>query len=870
MSAYKYIISFSYLALALLSCVKDPQENAKEDTSAMWMCFTAYNDSGVESKTWLSDNTVRWHTDDVIGIQDRLTPSNNPVIDYNRQFTVSSMNKDGSAVFSGSAVGGQSIYYASYPYDKKNYVNTAGMMRIGFISDQKATAPGTFDRTYNSSAAMLKDGVFHFKNLGGLLKFNLKGTNVTKVTLKANDGGTVGGVYYIYFDDEGNIDESRTTMPSNGKRLTMTLSPSETNTFASGDYYFVLTPRTYTGGMNITFTLDDGSSMTAVCNQDIVVTRSCITSIGTFDTSSDPLSDKTLEIKSALDMNKGESETNSHADMTDRSVLSPIGGTYVRLEETVTNVARPVYPRFIKTDAGDYLMFYHEGVTTSSGGTSWAGNECQYMRSSDLVNWTWEEKLLKAYVITDCVGKSNKRGYAGANMVKLVNGDILVVASTRAISNYRDRNADNGLAIRISSDNGKTWGAEQIVYVGTNWEPMPVVLPSGRIHIYYTDSKKLPEGAFGSGKEVISTGSSFIWSDDNGKTWNGGSNNAAEHYLGFAQVRYEYYSQLIMTDQMPSVITLNGSNKMAAAAESFIGGANYESYISLAYTDNNGSWGIPDSRGRLPKDRNDNFILGCAPYLVQFPSGETVLAYNENSVFYMRQGNALAQNFGEEIKVFNHGSNYGKGFWGALYCADPHRMVASIGGNGNVMQVGQFYLNHSIKASTHVVTVDGNNNDWEDTDEALYVCSLEDAKASLRCSRNGDFMYFVFDVEDMTISSEDYISLYLSDATSNTLTSSSIRITASYKGLKTFSLYNNGYWTETSGNVNVSSRYNDTTGNADYSKGYVVEIAIPMSSLPVSSGKILVNAALHDNNKDVSIIHTSGTSTSKWMIIYNL
>ena len=863
----KHITAVMLLAVSFISCMKDPQEDVVTDAAVGFMRFTACNDTACDTKTYLEGNNVMWHKDDVIGIHDKLTSS--PDVNCNREFEIESINTDGTAVFTGVASKDQDVYYATYPYDPKNYVTAEGRMRIGFLSSQTASAPGTFDKTFNSSAAMLKDGKLHFKNLGGLLKFNLKHQNVTKVTLKANDGGTVGGVYFIYLDSNGNIDESRTTLPSNGKRTTMTLTPSGGDVFAAGDYYFVLTSKTYKGGMNITFYLKDGTSKTAVCNQDVEVKRSKITYIGSFSTVEDSNSDSTLEIMSATDMNKGSSEVNSHADMLDRSVLTPVGGTYVMLDETVMKDSRPVYPRFVKTAKDDYLMFYHTGAIKSNGGVSWAGNECQYMRSSDLVNWTWEQKLFKAFSFTDCTGKSNKRGYAGANMVTLANGDILSVASTRAISSYRDRNADNGLAIRISHDNGLTWEAEQIVHVGTNWEPMPIVLPSGRIHIYYTDSKKLSEGAFGSGKEVISSGTSYIWSDDNGKTWNGGSNNAAEHLLSFAQVRYEYGSQLIMTDQMPAVIVLNGSNRLAAAAESFIGGASYTSYISLAYTDENGSWGTPDSRGVLPKDRNDNFILGSAPYLVQFPSGESVLAYNRNSVLYMRQGNAQARDFGDEIRVFAEGSS--NGFWGTLYCFDSHSMVAGIGGSSSVMQVGQFYLNHAIKASEHAVTADGSNKDWNETDEALYICQLEKAKASLRCSKTGDYVYFAFDVADENVSENDYVSLYLSDASETSLSSTSIRLRASCKGLKDFCKYNGNTWTSANTDIEASARYNATTNNSsDTDKGYVVEFAIPTSALPISAGKLLVNASIHDEGSDASIVDASGYKTNKWMIINNL
>ena len=575
---------------------------------------------------------------------------------------------------------------------------------------------------------------------------------------------------------------------------------------------------------------------------------------------------QTLTIATIDDVNQGKSEINSHKDLLSTSILTPIAGTYVQLDESVTHEEKPVYPRFIKTDAGDYLMFYHYGTT------SWAGNECEYMRSTDLVNWTWEKKLFSVFAITDCEGKSNKRAYAGANMVKLANGDILVVASTRAISNYRDRNADNGLAIRISKDNGHTWGEEQIVYVGTNWEPMPVVLPSGQIQIYYTDSKKLTPGAFGAGNEVISTGSSYIWSDDNGKTWQGGSNNAAEHSIGFAQVRYEYGSQIILTDQMPAVIALNNSTKLAAAAESFIGGQGYTSYISLAYSGDNYDWGTPDTKGVVPEDRVDNFVRGCAPYLVQFPSGETVLAYNESNVFYMMQGNAEARNFGAARKVFDKDLTTGKGFWGTLYCPDSHRMVAGVGGSGAILQVGQFYLNHAIKASTHSVTMDGNNTEWKNTDEALYLCSLGDAKAFVRCSKDSENLYFIFDVKESEISKDDYVQLFLSDPSKTTVGSHSIRVKASYTGLKTSGNYAGG-WKETETGATAVASYDGTPGyHSDTDNGYIVEISVPLSSLNIVDGKLLINASLFDikNGGEDALVSTAGKSTEGWICVTGL
>ena len=92
-----------------------------------------------------------------------------------------------------------------------------------------------------------------------------------------------------------------------------------------------------------------------------------------------------------------------------------------------------------------------------------------------------------------------------------------MVSEYRGLTDFRHRVKDNGLAIKTSSDEGKSWTMEKRINVGTCWEPRPLVLPSGRVIIYYTDSCPYIEGVWSS--PVISSGVSYIYSDDNGKTW---------------------------------------------------------------------------------------------------------------------------------------------------------------------------------------------------------------------------------------------------------------------------------------------------------------------------------------------------------------
>ena len=269
---------FAALATFSLACTKATVEPTVGGDEKVQMTFTAT--SGAVTKTYLEGKTVKWHEDDVIGIHDGFSAAKDATL--NQQFTISTINPDGSATFTGTAAAGKDVYYATYPYDASNFITEEGKMRIAFTSNQTASSAGTFDIKFNPSAAMLKDGVFNFQNLGGLLKVTLTQENVKKVTLTAKDGGTVGGVYFIYFNENGNIDESKTTLAST--RTTLTLIPSGRETFANGDYYFVLSPRTYAGGMTITFALDNDKVLAAECSSDVIVERSKITNIGTFDT----------------------------------------------------------------------------------------------------------------------------------------------------------------------------------------------------------------------------------------------------------------------------------------------------------------------------------------------------------------------------------------------------------------------------------------------------------------------------------------------------------------------------------------------------------------------------------------------------------
>ena len=472
--------------------------------------------------------------------------------------------------------------------------------------------------------------------------------------------------------------------------------------------------------------------------------------------------DSGVQVHTYSQMNVETDALNSHAGQTGRSSLAFIGDSYVRLGVNETggkpadNDVGVCYPRFVKTTQGDWLMFFHY-VNKSTP----AGNKCSYMRSRNLTDWNFEQMLFAPVKYTSAEdGKECTRVYAGADCLLLPDGRIMAVAATRRFDNYQDHSADNGLAVRYSSDGGRTWTEDQFIGVGSCWEPKPLLLPDGTIHIYYTDSDKIYKGIWEI--DINNSGSSYVYSTDNGASWvyKGAD---GEHLLAFRQVFQRKGTAVIYTDQMPAVTMVNGTDMIAAAAESDVAAdiTKDEYKISLAYTDKDGSWGQPDADGVIPADRSDDVFKGCAPYLMQFRSGESVLSYNNSSVFYYRMGNEKVRNFGEEKRAFDWDQSVGKGFWGTVAAAEDHVMLAAVGGgsikdsdtddSGWRIELGCFYLNHNITAPQATISVDGNNSEWKGT-EALFVgsgCirtpSGKAAQTLLRAAHDAENIYLTVD-----------------------------------------------------------------------------------------------------------------------------
>ncbi|MBW8684710.1 hypothetical protein [Chitinophaga rhizophila] len=552
-----------------------------------------------------------------------------------------------------------------------------------------------------------------------------------------------------------------------------------------------------------------------------------------------------LQITPIQELNQGITTINSHAASTARSSLKMNYRSYVSLGQSSLGATTPNYPRVKKLANGSYILFFHNNQI---------GASVRYSTSPDAKTWTPRNEIFKSYPITDQDGMANERRFSNGDALVLSNGHILAVASYRANAGFLKKPLDAGIALRRSTDNGVTWSDPIAIYQGINWEPYLLQLPSGEIHCYFTDSDR-------TGTVGTDTGTGMVVSNDNGSTWTPAFGSDPYYVL---RTRYEKNGTTFFNNQMPSVIKLNNRNELAAAIEANTG---IDYYISFAYSGTDGAWTHLTVNQEGPEDRNDKAFLGSAPYIRQFPSGETVLSYNRASGFHMKMGDTSARHFGDNYTPLTGG------FWGSLELENSHQVIGVFPNpSSGVIKLAKFVLNHRVNATVRTVQVDGNSSEWTNTDEALFVGEKSQAQATLRVAVNRDSIYFLIEVLDDNIAAEDFATLLISPVTTNDqLTNGARRFMVSHNGLRSTNGYNAG-WVAGNPQSNVRASFQGTISQSnDTDRGYTVEIAIPRSKLVIQAGKVLVNFSITDNaGGEDAIFNTSSTSTAKWIEVSGL
>ena len=269
------------LALTTVSCSQDDFDSTEATSEKLVeMSFIAGSSQPITRTVLGSDGaTVTWQTNDKIGIGFKSpTAKNYP-------FTTPTSGSD--VRFWGQAPDVNNVsYFMMYPYQQDAKIsannNTQAIYQYNFPKEQNAIA-GTFDPKANVSVGIIpqRGKPFIAYNVGGLLRFTIKGTsNVKQVKLlsigQENLAGNLKST--ITFANDGKI--------SAAKNEFTTASPVVNLTAASGTleenkaYYIALPEQKLSQGLTLVFIMQDGKAILKKVKQEIKIQRAKVYDLG--------------------------------------------------------------------------------------------------------------------------------------------------------------------------------------------------------------------------------------------------------------------------------------------------------------------------------------------------------------------------------------------------------------------------------------------------------------------------------------------------------------------------------------------------------------------------------------------------------------
>ena len=303
---------------------------------------------------------------------------------------------------------------------------------------------------------------------------------------------------------------------------------------------------------------------------------------------------------------------------------------------------------------------------------------------------TWKEP-------TTIVTNTNNVPNCVPDMIQLRDGTIIVAYNPRPSTPYTD---DRRFSIRLkrSTDNGRTWSKEIVVYDGGStfetgcWEPCLLELPSGELQLYFADESPYDKNA----DQQISICRSF----DKGLTWSAPA--CVSYRAGYR-------------DGMPVPVLLSDSTTIAVAIED--NGWGYNDFVpTIVRTTLSRNWNsfVPASSTYRTKAIDYKYCpvaTGGAPYLRVLPNGETVLShqspYNHSGkpVMYVYVGNSSARNFKAMSSPFPVPQDQ-QALWNSLAVIDTGVVVAVSGYSGGIKMV-KGYPKHQLEVPYGHPAVDG-------------------------------------------------------------------------------------------------------------------------------------------------------------------
>lgn len=282
------------LALSVVSCSNDDFEGTNStDGQLVDMTFVS---AGLESPSNAEDitpsnqaktrtvlgsdgTTVTWQANDKIGIGFK---GNQP---KNYPFTTPTAGSD--VHFWGQAQDVNNVaYFMMYPYQQDAKIsannNTQAIYQYNFPKAQNAIA-GTFDPKANVSVGIIpqRGKPFVAYNIGGLLRFSLRGTsNVKQVKLlsvgQENLAGNLKST--ITFANDGKISAAKNEFSEASPVVSLTPA---SGSFGEGKAYYIALPeQKLSQGLTLVFIMQDGKAILKKVRQEVNIQRAKVYNLG--------------------------------------------------------------------------------------------------------------------------------------------------------------------------------------------------------------------------------------------------------------------------------------------------------------------------------------------------------------------------------------------------------------------------------------------------------------------------------------------------------------------------------------------------------------------------------------------------------------
>ena len=267
------------LALITVSCSQDDFGNGDSDSeNLVEMSFVAGSSQPITRTVLGSDGaTVTWQANDKIGIGYGKQPKNCP-------FTTPTAGSD--VRFWGQAHNQPNPYFMMYPYQQDAKIsansNTQAIYQYNFPKEQNAIA-GTFDPKANVSVGIIpqRGKPFIAYNVGGLLRFTIKGTsNVKQVKLLAIGQENLAGNLKstITFATDGKISAVKNEFTAASPVVNL---KAESGTLEENKAYYIALPeQKLSQGLTLVFIMQDGKAILKKVKQVIKIQRAKVYDLG--------------------------------------------------------------------------------------------------------------------------------------------------------------------------------------------------------------------------------------------------------------------------------------------------------------------------------------------------------------------------------------------------------------------------------------------------------------------------------------------------------------------------------------------------------------------------------------------------------------